>query len=262
MTISTMDGLVAALPGRFGMYQKPSMTSEGAGTWQSLWLGAGTPAAGVAAVNAVPTKDTLGAIAIANAAVGNRLALGRLLNTGATAGILSIYDRLWHTSGLSGIVVAADTAVATTALTRETTGAGVQLWAEVYTAMGATAATLNVRYTNQDGVPNRVGTYAHPANALTVGQMVPINLQAGDTGVRAVTAYHWSISTGTAGSFGFTLVKRIADIPMEAANVAKLMDAFALGLPQMDNDACLALMVYCTTTSTGIIQGTFNLIEG
>lgn len=264
MAIQTLDQLVSALPGQHEHFTKSSTTAEGAGTWHSLWMVAGQPgAAATPSANTVPTSATAGSFTFTNPTGGALSYLGKMAAAGSVAGTLILYDRLWHTSGLSGIVTTVDTAVANSALTRpDANGADVELWGEIYTAIGATAATLNVKYTDQDGTTAQVGTYAHPANAESVGQMFPIQLAAGDTGVRAVTNYHWSVSTGTAGNFGFTLLRRIAEIPLAATNVAVVLDGFALGLPRIYDSACLALMLMCTTTTTGALMGSIDIVQG
>lgn len=265
--ITSMNGLIAAMPGIKAPFYKNSLTSKGAACFHSLWMATGLPNAGVTPVaNTIPTKATAGALAFTDASGSLERYLARLSAAGAVIGNLILYDRLWHTSGLSGIVTAADTAVANSALTRPSANAlGVELWAEVYTALGSNAVTLNCRYTNQDGVDNKVGTFVYPSGwsgACVAGQMWPMMLAAGDTSVRKVTAYHWSGTTGTAGNFGFTLLRRVAEIPLEIANVSKTMDAIATGLAKLDNDACLAMMVFCSAATTGIIQGSFDAIQG
>lgn len=265
MAITTRDTLIAAYAtAQRMMFTKASQTSEGAGTYHSLWKAAGNPAAGAnpGSTGVVPTSATQGAFPFVDPTGGDLSYLGNLRLASSTIGTFIIYDRLFHVSGLSGTQTTVDTAVSNTALTRFTTGEQVELWAEVYTAMGATGATLNCKYTDQSGNTNQAGTYVMPANALSVGQMVPIALAAGDTGVRAVTNYHWSVSTGTAGDFGFTLLRRIAEIEITLANVGKTQNAIDLGLSQIPDDACLAFMVLCTATSTGQVMGSMDIIQG
>jgi hypothetical protein len=267
MAIATLDGLIAALAAAqtFPIY-KATQTAEGAGLWHSLWAAVGNPVAGVApGTTAIAcTNATAGAIPFQNAGGGLTDYIGALSFKGTTIGSLVIYDRLVTVSGLAGNVVSVDTAVNSTALTRYTDGVGVELWAEVYSAMGATGSTLSCRYTDQDGNTNQVGTYVQPANALAVGQMVQITLATGDTGVRAVTAYHWSgaSGTGSAGNFGFTLLKKLLTIPITIANTAVAMNALDHGLTKIEPSACLAMMVLCSATNTGNIFGSLQKIGG
>lgn len=263
MAITTRDGLIAALAGAQRLpFRKASASAEGAGTWHSLWAVAGTPGAGAAAgsVNgAIPSKATTGALPFTNPLATGYA--GRLSAQGATVGTLIVYDRLWHNSALVGNVTTLQSFTAPS-LTRETTGLGVELWGEVYGAMGATGSVFTAIYTNDAGTGSRSATYTQPANALSVGQMVPFSLQAGDFGVRSVQSLQLGTSTGTAGNFGLTLLKRIAEIPITAAGVGGVLDAIGLALPIIPADACLALMVMCSATSTGELQGRFDLIDG
>jgi hypothetical protein len=264
MAVSTMDGLVAALTaGETKAFMKSSQTSEGAGTWHSLWTATGYPGAGAAqgSLNGAICNDTtVGGFPFVNAAGAANNYLGYISAASSTAGTFILYDRLWHNSTISATSISAQN-ITQPALTRFTDGAGVELWGEVYTATGATASTLTVSYTDQDGTTGNSATYAHPANALTLGQMFPFVLASGDYGVRAVASATFSVSTG-AGSIGLTLVKRLVTIPLPQVNVAAVYDAFSTGLREIPDDACLAMMVQCTATNTGQINGELTIAKG
>lgn len=272
MTITSGDQLIAGLQPPYSLF-KPSATSEGAGTWHSLWKVAGTPAAGpnpplfTAGAGYVPDNNTRGAIPFVNPTGGAATYLAKASIAGGTAGTLVIYDRLWACSGFGTVVTTAQNVTTPGTITaRDRSGAalgeGVELWGEVYTAPGATAATWTVSYTDQDGNTGQSATYAHPANAESVGQMFRFTLAANDTGVRAVSSFTASVSSGTAGDIGITLVRRIAEIPLMLANIAQMLDAFALGLPRIYDSSCLATMVQCTATNTGLLQGSIALAQG
>jgi hypothetical protein len=265
MAVSTLDQLAnAAQRGETKAFIKSAFTSEGAGTFHSLWAVAGNPAAGAAAgsINGVvPVDSTLGAFGFVNAAGTDNNYIGSMTASSTVAGTLVLYDRLWHSSGMSGTQTVS-TAITPTALTRYTTGAGVEMWGEIYSAIGATGATLTVQYTDQDGNTAQSATYAHPANAETVGQMFPFVLASGDTGVRAPTNYQWSISTATAGNFGLTLMKRIVTLPLAILNKPESFDAISCAVREVVDDACLAFMVQCSTTAMGLISGELTLAKG
>lgn len=270
MAITTTDGLIAAFATaqRFPFYIASSST-EGAGTYDSRWIRSGRiPVTGAAPGTTARacTSATDGALnkGMINAAGGNKLYLASL--SMACTGLLGVmlYDRLVDVSGLSGAVTSTDTAIDTEAITRpDANGAGVELWQEIYSAYGGNSVTLNMKYTNQAGTTNQVATYVHPANAPTVTQTIPIGLAAGDTGVRAVTAYHWSGTTGSAGDFGFTLRRRIGGIyAIQVANVPAVYNAIDLGLVEIPNNACLEMVVMCVGTSTGDMRGELVIVEG
>lgn len=265
MAISTMDQLVAALAGAQDFYTyESSLTAKAAGDFQSLWLATGYPGAGstpATGSGAAPTNSTAGAIPFTNPSGSNTLYLARLAITGATVGTVILYDRLVHTSGLVANVTTSQT-VSSTALTRYTSGAGVQCWAEIYTATGSTAENCTVTYTNSASVGSRSGTIAFPASPVA-GQMIPMTLQSGDSGVQSVQSVQFGTSTGTAGNWGITLGFDLAMAPIQIANVAAPpQDWSLLGLPVVQNSACLAYRVLCSTTSTGIIQTQLTLPQG
>ena len=262
MPITSLDQLLAA-SNQLKSFGKVSMTAKAAGTFQSLWTAAGLPAAGANPASlamVIPTRATAGALPFVNPATGLSY-ISKISSSQQTIGTLILYDRIAHSSGLNGTLTTAQ-AVNGAALTRHTTGEDVELFLEVYTATGATASNVTISYTNSAGVAGRTTPAVAMQVTPVVGQMLPIPLQAGDTGIRSVQSVALSASTATAGNFGITLVKRIAEIPITVAGTGVVLDPFALGFPQIANDACLSFMVVTSTTSTGFITGTINIAQG
>jgi hypothetical protein len=269
--ITTEDGLVAALTsGQKFSFKKLSAAAEGAGTWHSLWKVAGYPLAGVnpplfsAGSGYVPTRSTLGAIPFSNPT--NDAALGKLAVVGTTLGTLFVYDRIWACSGFGTVVTTAQNVVTPGTLPaarNPDSGADVEPWLEVYTAPGATTATWTITGTDSDGNTGRTWTYTHPANAESVGQMMPPLLggTSAGKGIREVTSFQCSATSGTAGDVGITLVRRLAEIPITTVNVASVLDAIALGMPDVYDDACLAFMFQCSTTNTGYLAGSLVIAK-
>lgn len=263
MAITSLDGIIASAS-QHKSYGKVSMTAKAAGTFQSLWTAAGLPTAGAAAgtaSGAACTSATAGALPFTNPTGGALTYLTKLSNTQQTIGTLILYDRLVHTSALSGTVATAQT-VNSAALTRYTTGEDVELFLEVYTATGATAVNVTVSYTNSDGVAGRTSVSVPMQTSPVAGQMIPIPLQSGDKGVRSVQSVTLSATTGTAGNFGITLMKRLVEAPIAIASGGIVLDPFASGMPQIQDDACLAFAMLCSTTSTGFVTGTIDLNQG
>lgn len=252
----TAESIVAGTQPLFTI-GKGSQTTEGLGTVHSLWKSAGFPTAGATppAFNTsgyVPDRTTTGAAPFNNPAAGNSY-LARMDAWGPTSGVLVLYDRLWACSGFSTTNTGLQTITNQSDVGRYTVYEGIELWLEVYAAPGATGATWTITYTNQSSAGSRTATYTHPANAETVGQMMPVSLQAGDTGIRSVQSLQCSVSSGTQGDVGITLLRRIGTIPITVGGLN--FDAFQLALPRILDNACLAFKVYCSTTSTGIIIG-------
>ncbi len=269
--ITTLDGLIAGLKPPQGLL-KASFSAEAGGAWHSLWRVAGLPGAGpvppafTAGAGYACSRGTPGAIPFANPAVGGAF-LARLAYGCGSVCTMVLYDRLWACSGFSTTSVAFQGIAAPGDLPArdrkgESAGDGVELWLEVYGAPGTTAATWTVTYVNSEGAGGRTTTFAHPANAEAAGMMVPLPLAAGDAGVRQATGFQCSASSGTAGNVGITLLRRIAEVPVPAANVVTLLDGVSLGLPRIYDDSCLAMAVLASTTSMGAGVGSLVIAEG
>lgn len=263
--ITTMDQLVAAIASaQYVDTEEASATSKAAGQYQSLWTAAGRPGSGSAPAGTpgiAPTSATTGAIPFTNAGGSNTMYLARLDIASSTAESVILYDRLVTVGSLSGTVATAQT-ISSTALTRYTTGTDVGLWIEWYTPTGSTATTVTFSYTNQAGTSGQTTpSVAFPASPVA-GQMIPIPLAAGDTGVRAVSTATLAASTLTAGNWGITLAARICTVPISVANIAQLFDYAQTGLPIIQPSACLAYQVLCTATNTGQIISGLTLAQG
>lgn len=263
MAVLTMDDLVVALPGQVIPIYKSSATSKGAGTFHSLWQITGAPGAGgtpATGTGAACTSATPGALYYVNPTAPALSYLARVLVNTGTVGSLIFYDRLVHTSGLNGTLTTAQS-INTTALPRYTTGATVLPWIEWYTATGSTQVNFSVSYTNDGGTPGQISpTQAFVATPVA-GQMHPVLLNGKD-GARSIETLTLSASTLTAGNFGITLMKRLLTVPMATTNTGVVMDAFAVGLQQIPDNSCLAMMVWCSTTSTGPIHGEISIAQG
>jgi len=263
MAITTLDGLVAALAtGLQRSYHKKSVTSFGAGFAHSLWNVAGAPGTGYIPVTGsgeLCSVSTTGAIPFTNSGTSY---LAQASFCSSTSGRLILYDRLWANSGMSGTMAVTNNIDTPPDLNRpDSTGSNTELWAEVYATIGNTAATLTVNYTNQNG-DSKTGTYVKATGQPIAGTMLPISLASGDTGVRKVVSYSWSVSTGTAGNFGFTILRKIAEIPLNIVNNGTTLDFADLGLPIINNSACITAMILASTINTGFVIGSFTIAQG
>lgn len=80
--------------------------------------------------------------------------------------------------------------------------------------------------------------------------------------IKAVTGVTLSATTGTAGNFGITATRQRAAISMPLANKSEIFDWAQLGLPAIADDACLMMLMMCSTTTTGTVRGQGKLIHG
>lgn len=244
MAISNMDTMALSLvqSERKG-FHKGSFTPAAAGSYHSLWTIAGQPGPGASpgSLNGtVPTDATVGAIPFVNATGDNYL--GYVACTGLQVGTLVIYDRLWANSTTTA--TAGAQAVTFPGLTRSTDGAGVEAWIEWYVAStgGAVAAASTITYTDESGNAGAAGVVQQPARTKAVGDMFPMDMAAGDSGVRAISSMN-IITSQTTGTWGVTLLKRLAEIPIRPSDQgASVLNMIDLGAPTIPDDACIAFM--------------------
>jgi hypothetical protein len=245
MTISTVDQLVASTKLPLMVYKNVTLPTVAAGNFYSYWAAGPVPSPGSFSVGntttgVIPTQATTGAVTEFVDPTGGQSGYLAFLGCSSTAtGINTIYDRVWHAGSFtptSGVIAG----VTGTAVTRPANGVGVELWAEINTALSASAHTLTVTYTNQAGTPGQTATCALAASA-TSGRMFKFTLAAGDSGVQQVTGLSGSAAPPT-GSYNLVLMRRIAAIPTntQAANWAEL------ALPQLYAASCLFVQFYAT----------------
>lgn len=266
MAIATLDDLIAALPGQHRHYQK--IITGSAGFYQSSWLSTGFPGAGAnppartAGSGYIPTDTTAGCICPFTNPGGSDLTyLAGYAALATVTGSFVLYDRVWHCSGMDGTVATAQTITTPGSVDRPSGGDDVELWLEWYSTTGSTSRTVTVSYTNQAGTSGRTTqSFTLPASVAT-GRMYALPLQSGDYGVQSVASLTLSGTTGTAGNFGITLMKRIAEIPMGLQNTGDNLDPLQLRMPTIPNDACLSLMWMATGASTQVL-GSVDLVQG
>lgn len=269
MAITTMDQIVAGLASsqQFA-FMLPSVTNV-AGGWVNLQRATTTsfgqmaiPAA-ASAGGTLHTDTETGFPKGVEPAVGISSYLAQWRATAATAGTIHLYDRVWSCTGFSGIVTAAQAVTSFPTLTRpDSNGTGLEIWIECYTATGATASNITVQYTNSAGVSGRNTVSTAMITSMPANRMFQVPLQSGDVGVKSIQSVTLSASTGTAGAFGVTLMDRLASISMPVPNVGVGLDFADLGMPIIADFAALNFIHQGTTTSSGIIMGQFNAIQG
>lgn len=234
----------------------------------SLWATA-TNAGAAPTTAAVPTRATTGALGQGNP-LTNPLRVGRFeMGSATSAGAVFILcDRLSHQGGLNGTTTGAQTTnLATAALTRYTSGAGVMAALEIYTAVGATTVDATVSYTNTTPTSGRTSkAIAFGGTGYsTAARILPIALQPGDTGVTSVESVTLSASTLTVGNFGVTLFRPLIAFPYPVNVGLNLtydpMVNLGACMPQIQSNACL-FWIMCSNTGTGSnMAGELTLIE-
>jgi hypothetical protein len=264
MPITTLDGLIASSKQRVTLKRTGARTTVANG-WFSMFDVAGDPGAGTlgginTTTGTVPDDTTAGA-PLLNAFGGG--ALGYLTNVefaNSVASRIMVFDMLWK-AGAYAFNASTTGNVSTSYSARVPGGtdfSGTELWLEQVTA-GTGVQNVAVTYTNQSGTAARTtGTVATAAN--TVGRMWPLPLQAGDSGVQAVSGVVGSVAT--VGTFNILVIRPLWTGRVPLANFGDLHDYLRVGMPRITDTACLCVAVNADSTSAGIFELSLTIASG
>lgn len=267
MAIDTLDKLIAALGDSYKCrFYKPSVANQVAGQLCSLWKSNGFPSAGANPTTAAYCDDTLlGSWELPDPGTQQQY-IGKMSASASVVGQLILMDRLSHMGGLSGTVTTAQTVnldIVTPAAQGRcgADGLGVLWCLEWYTDTGASAVTATITYTNEAGVGSKTTTVSLAATRRA-GTLLPILPSSTDKRIKSIQSVQLSATTGTAGNFGVTAMVRQVEAPIPIVGVGAVLDYAQTGLEKISKNACLSLVQLCSTTSTGNILGSFEVIQG
>jgi hypothetical protein len=141
-------------------------------------------------------------------------------------------------------------------------GDDIKIAYEVSGVMGAGTPTLTATYVNSDGTAGQVSPSITLASAMIAGAFIPLPLQAGDTGIRAI-ASHTKNATQLTGTYHIVLYRVIARIPIIAGGIGAAVDAITSGFPKL-HDYSVPFLVWnpATTTAPTMISGQFIVTQG
>lgn len=271
MTIQTLSQLVAALLPAETLV-KASFTGEAAGELHSAWYLAGRPGAGSAPAGGLNgtarSSPVTGQIPFPAAVAGKSVYLAGLEGLqAANIGGVWVCDRLWDNSGYTMTTTTQEAitsgALPARDLDETVNGRGVELALEVSAATGngGTITNTTVSYTNSAGTAGRTGTFtSFPATAVA-GTFVPMLYGAGDIGVKTIEG----LTKGTSyvsGTMHLVAFRRLAFLPLSAANIGNRLDALTLGLPKL-YDASVPFLVFALAgTAAGQFSGSVQFAQG
>jgi len=256
MAITTRDGIIAGVKPPEDILKVGAATV--AGRFYSPFYVAGRPgaaAANVAGTAGLALTTYAGQIPFSNPVSGNTY-LARMSATVNVAGTLVLCDRLWHNSGLSAVsnTLQSFTSAAWPArdMDGSTDGRGVMIGFEVSTVMGAGTPTFKLDYTNSAGDTGHTITTAAQATTMAVGSFIPIELAAGDVGVRQIVG--WTLSaTMTSGAYHLVAYRPIASVDITTGNLGNAVNYLTSGFPRLyDNTVPFFLWLSTTTTAPSI----------
>jgi hypothetical protein len=174
-----------------------------------------------------------------------------------------LWDLLWWNNGFSTDTTDVQNISTPPVLTRpDSTGKDVELffWCDNSINSGlTTGVNFYATYTNQDGVSGRTAFFYKPSGFFYERSMFEFCLQSGDTGVRTVSSVQLETSLSASGTFGLMLARRIIELP---GSLPSPIDGISLGLPKIDNDACIMITGIPNSSTFANIVGYFEFVEG
>ena len=278
MTITTRDQLIDALGNSSSrlVIDKASIANAAVGLYFSLWRATGQPGQGAIPTTAATCNNALTGAMNFTQQTSPATSYGAWSNAVCSNSVVTIeiHDRLMQRGGLVGNVTTAQTVslnlngVTDDNMVERKGDANfsdVQWWAEWYTDTGATASNATVAVTYNDGTTGNLSIFA-AGGTVRAGRMIPLNVlipaAAAGKFIRSVDSVTLSASTGTAGNIGFTCTRPRMTMPLNVANKMEVFDWAQLGLPEIFNSSCLALIELCSTSSTGIVRGGGKIVHG
>ncbi len=284
--VSNLDDLVSlstggsgGAPEQINFFKKASIGGSAAvatvaGRMTSLWRYDGSPAGATTTPTTavVCTNATAGSFKQTTPAASARKRLLSLVGISTNLGSIVLYDRLVMHGGMSGTSLTAPqvtnlTSSTTPALTRHTSGIGVELWLEIYSAIGGTARTVTASYTNTtptSGKTTQATTWGS-AGFQEQDRIIPLPLAAGDIGVTSCQGVTNSATTGTAGDFGITLAYPLLTLRLPVVGSGFMWSGILTAGGPIDlgvnSDASLALAWYPNGITTPEIFGQAFFIE-
>lgn len=265
MTIATLDQLIGAAKQRVPL-KKTSTRTTVANAWFSVFDVAGDPGAGTLAgtsttAGVVPTDATAGCPTI-NAFGGG--AIGYLANVdfaNSVASRLMIADMLFKAGAYSfnsNVTLSAQPSYSSR-VPGGTDFTNTEIWVETVTAFTGNLS-IAVTYTNQDGTAGRTTGTVATGVAPTLGRMILLPLQAGDSGVQKIESVVASVAT--VGTFNVLVLRPLWTGRVVAANFADLHDYLRVGMPQVFADSALVQLVAADSTSSGLPEIMTTIANG
>lgn len=235
----------------------------------TLWDRTGNPAAGALAVGntangLVPSDATTGAPTINDFAAGAEGYLTSVIFGSTVACRLELFDRLFHVGSINLNSLATTTLTAQPSFASrvtlydpitDTSAAdykGLRIFVEINAAVSATATTVSVSYTSQDGTSGRSTGATASLSGFVTGRLVELPLQAGDTGVQRIDSVTVGGVVATTGTVNIVVARPLWYGRIRSANDGDAHGWAQIGLQQIFQDSCLWLVCAADSTSTGV----------
>lgn len=265
MAITSLDGLIAA-PSQRLTYIKTATRTTVAAIPFSIFDLAGNPAAGTLAVGntttgIVPTDAVAGYPTINAFVGGNTGYLANVQFGSSVASRITLFDCLFSAGAFAfnaNVTLSTQPSYASRVL-GGTDFTNTEIWIEAVTAFTGNQS-IAITYTNQDGVAGRTTGTIATGVAPTVGRMLQLPLQAGDTGVQKIESIVSSVST--VGTFNVHVMRRLWQGRVRINNDGDVHDFTKTGMPQIFDTSALRFVVATDSTSSGIPELQLEIVNG
>ncbi len=269
MTISTRDQLLAAAKQRIRLIKTAAATTVATIPFSTFDL-AGAPGAGSLAIGnitagLVPTDADAGYPVINAFGGGNAGILSSVEFGNSVACRATLYDRVYHVGSVPL------TALATTNFSSQPSFAArlpgtdytnLEFFLEINVAVSATATTVAVGYTRDDGTAGRTTGATASLSGFTTRRLVLLNLQAGDKGLQKIESVTVGGTVASAGSVNVVVARRLWSNRMKAANDGGLDGPDKTGTPPVYETSALWLVIEADGTSSGVPEITATIANG
>lgn len=260
MSILTGDGYIGSAKQNIP-YKKTTARTTIANIPFSLLNIAGLPSAGVMSIGntsagVVPTDATAGYPPINTFGGGAKGYLSRIGFGSTVACRFQVWDRLWNSGSHLLQTLRTDTITTPPSYSGRlpnTDYKGLFIIIEVAVAISAQAVTVTVNYTNQDGTAGRTTGSSGSLSGFTLGRLIVMPLQAGDSGVQKIDSVVIGGVLATTGSVNIIVARLLASsLRVISAGFADVLGLDRTGLPEIFDTSALWVTVEADSTSSGV----------
>lgn len=264
MAITSLDGWISSAKQQITMFKSGARTTIAAMPFSSFDL-AGQPGAGVlagtnTANGVVPTDSTAGHPLINSFTGGATGYLSNISCSNTVAADMMLFDMLFKAGAYSF-----DANVTLTSQPTYTDRipngdyTNTEIWLEAATGFTGNL-TITVTYTNQSGATGRTTGAIATGVAPTLGRMIRLPLQAGDSGVQKIESVVCSGST--VGTFNLLVLRRLFKGRIYNSGGLDAADFGQLGMPIVFDTSAFVMVVAPDSTAHGIPEMNFTIVNG
>ena len=257
MAIESVDNYMRAFKQVVGINKLTARTTIAAG-WFSMFdisgsvsVSGGLSSSLNTASGVVPIDTDIGyptLIAFSASALGY---VTRVEAGNTVAGRIWVYDRLFVAGAypftVNKTLVSQPEYTASRIFNNDYTA--TEIWVEGVTTFTGNLS-IKIDYINQAGITGRTTGNFATGIAPTVGRCIPIPLQAGDIGVRGITAI--SSSVATVGTYNVMVLRKLWQGRVTIANDVVVHDLIRTGMPRVAETVALYPLIQADSTSTGL----------